>query len=124
MLSVLTFNHKMHIGFFLPRVTRNRAIGLHWKQREKVTDHIFPDACVSPAFSGNSSERSQWMRQEKVLLSSTQLSRRGLQLSTYSDQLLSSRLECRLKSTASLGLLLSSIFLAVVLSVPTMSWKV
>lgn len=34
MLSVLTFNHKMHIGFFLPKVTRNRAIGLYWKQRE------------------------------------------------------------------------------------------
>lgn len=79
MLSVLTFNHKMHIGFFLTKVTRNRAIGLCWKQREKVTEHVFPDARVSLAFSGNSSERSQWIRQEKVLLSSTQLSRRGLQ---------------------------------------------
>lgn len=122
MLSVLTFNHKMHIGFFLPKVTRNRARGLHWKQREKVTEHIFPNACVSPVSSGNSSERSQWIRQEKVMLSSTQLSRRGLQPSTHSE--LSSRLECRLKSTASLGLLFSSIFLAVVPSVPTMPWKI
>lgn len=121
MLSVLTCNHKMHIGFFLPKVTRNRAIGLRWKQREKVTEHEVPDACVSLAFSGNSSERTQWIRQ-KVLLSSTQLSRRGLQLSTYSE--LSSRLESRLKSTASLGLLLSSIFLTVVPSVPTTPWKI
>lgn len=118
MLSVLTFNHKMHIGFFLPKVTRNRAIGLCWKQREK----IFPDACVSLLFSGKSSERRQWIRQEKVLLSSTQLSRRGLQLSSYSE--LSSRFESGLKSTVSLGLLLSSIFLAVAPSVHTMPWKI
>lgn len=75
MLSVLTFNHKLHVGFFLPKVTRNRAIGLCWKQREKVTEHIFPDACVSLEFSGNCRERRQWIRQEKVQLSSTQLSR-------------------------------------------------
>lgn len=122
MLSVLTFKHKMHIGFFLPKVTRNRATGLCWKQGEKITEKIVPDACVSLAFSGNSSERRQRIRQAKVLLSSTQLSRRGLQLSTSSE--LSSRLESGLKSTASLGLLLSSIFLAVVSSVPTMPWKI
>lgn len=104
MFSVLTFNHKMHTGFFLTKVTRNRAIGLCWKQREKTTQKILPDACVSLMFSGNSSEGRQWIRQRSVLLPSTQLSRRGLQLCPYAEP--SSKLKNGLKNTAPLGLLL------------------
>ena len=62
MLSVLTFNHKMHTEFFLTNVTRNRAIGLCWKQKEKMTEKTLPHTCVSLVFSGNSSEGRQWIR--------------------------------------------------------------
>lgn len=63
MLSVLTFNHKMHTGFFLAKVTRNRAIGLCREQREKMTEKVRPDVCVSLVFSGKSREGRQWVRQ-------------------------------------------------------------
>lgn len=63
MLSVLTSNHKMHTVFVLTKVMRNRAIGLCWEQRTKMTERILPAACVPLVFSGNSSMGRQWIRQ-------------------------------------------------------------
>lgn len=53
----------MHTGFFLAKVTRNRAIGLCREQREKMTEKVRPDVCVSLVFSGKSREGRQWVRQ-------------------------------------------------------------